>query len=37
MSLPCVLLIDTNNVVRYLGHPAAVTTNSLQALLKSEE
>ena len=37
MSLPCVLLIDTNNVVRYLGHPAAVTTNSLQTLLKSED
>lgn len=35
MSLPCVLLIDTNNVVRYMGHPAAVTTNSLQSLLKS--
>ena len=37
MSLPCVLLIDTNNVVRYMGHPAAVTTNSLQTLLKSSE
>lgn len=37
MSLPCVLLIDTNNVVRYMGHPAAVTTNTLQTLLKSSE
>jgi hypothetical protein len=36
-SLPCVLLIDTNDVVRYLGHPAAVTTNTLQTLLKSSE
>lgn len=36
-SLPCVLLIDTNNVVRYMGHPAAVTTNTLQSLLKSDE
>jgi hypothetical protein len=36
-SLPCVLLIDTNNVVRYMGHPAAVTTNTLQTLLKSSE
>ena len=36
-SLPCVLLIDTNDVVRYLGHPAAVTTNTLQMLLKSNE
>lgn len=36
-SLPCVLLIDTNDVVRYLGHPAAVTTNTLQMLLKSSE
>jgi len=36
-SLPCVLLIDTNDVVRYLGHPAAVTTNTLQSLLKGSE
>jgi len=36
-SLPCVLLIDTNKVVRYMGHPAAVTTNTLQTLLKSNE
>ena len=35
--LPCVLLVDTNNVVRYLGHPAAVTTNTLQGLFKSTE
>jgi hypothetical protein len=34
---PCVLLIDTNNVVRYLGHPAAVTTNTLQSLLKGSD
>lgn len=37
MSLPCVLIIDTNNMVRYMGHPAAVTTNSLQTLLTSSE
>jgi hypothetical protein len=36
-SLPCVLLIDSNNVVRYLGHPAAVTTNTLQSLVKNSE
>lgn len=35
--LPCVLLVDTNNLVRYLGHPAAVTTNTLQGLFKSGE
>jgi hypothetical protein len=35
MSLPCVMLVDTNQVVRYLGHPAAVTTNTLQTLFKS--
>jgi thiol-disulfide isomerase/thioredoxin len=35
--LPCVLLVDTNNVVRYLGHPAAVTTNTLQTLFKKTE
>ncbi|HXT12437.1 MAG TPA: redoxin domain-containing protein [Candidatus Angelobacter sp.] len=34
-SLPCVLLVDTNNIVRYMGHPAAITTNSLQVLLKN--
>jgi len=36
-SLPCVLLVDTNNVVRYMGHPAAITTNSLQEFIKSSE
>jgi thioredoxin family protein len=35
--LPCVLLVDTNNVVRYLGHPAAITTNTLSGLLKGTE
>ena len=35
--LPCVLLVDTNNVVRYLGHPAAVTTNTLRGLFKNSE
>jgi hypothetical protein len=33
-ALPCVLLVDTNGTVRYQGHPAAVSTNTLQALLK---
>jgi hypothetical protein len=36
-SLPCVLLVDTNNVVRYMGHPAAITTNSLQEFIKPAE
>lgn len=35
--LPCVLLLDSNRVVRYEGHPAAVTTNSLQSLIKGDE
>jgi hypothetical protein len=35
--LPCVLLVDSNNLVRYQGHPAAVTTNTLAGLLKSNE
>jgi hypothetical protein len=35
--LPCVLLVDTNNTVRYFGHPAAVTTNTLSGLFKGEE
>jgi len=34
-ALPCILLVDTNNVVRYEGHPAAVTTNTLAGLLAS--
>ena len=36
-SIPCVLLVDTNEMVRYEGHPAAVTTNTLQMLFKSDE
>ncbi len=32
-SVPCVLLMDTNGVVRYQGHPAALTEKKLQALL----
>ncbi len=36
-SLPCVLLVDTNDMVCYEGHPAAVTTNSLQMLFKSDD
>jgi thiol-disulfide isomerase/thioredoxin len=36
-SLPCVLLVDTNNVVRYLGHPAAITTNTLAGLFQNSE
>jgi hypothetical protein len=34
MSLPWVLLVDSNRMVRYEGHPAAVNTNTLQELLK---
>jgi hypothetical protein len=36
-SLPCVLLVDTNAMVCYQGHPAAVTTNTLQMLFNSDE
>jgi hypothetical protein len=36
-SLPCVLLVDTNHIVRYEGHPAAVTTNTLQMLFKGTD
>ncbi len=32
-SVPCVLLIDTNGIVRYEGHPAALTEKKLQALM----
>jgi hypothetical protein len=35
--LPCVVLVDKNHVVRYQGHPAAVTTNTLQMLLKGDD
>jgi hypothetical protein len=34
-TLPCVMLVDTNGLVRYLGHPAAVTTNTLETLFQS--
>lgn len=36
-ALPCVLLVDTNHIVRYQGHPAAVTTNTLQTLFKGTD
>jgi cytochrome c biogenesis protein CcmG, thiol:disulfide interchange protein DsbE len=33
-SIPSVLLLDTKGIVRYLGHPAALTEKKLQALLQ---
>jgi len=32
-SVPCVLLVDREGIVRYQGHPAAVTADALQVLL----
>ncbi len=32
-SIPYVLLLDSKNIVRYQGHPAAITPEKLQALL----
>lgn len=32
-SIPSVLLLDTKGIIRYLGHPAAVTEKKLDALL----
>jgi thiol-disulfide isomerase/thioredoxin len=33
-SIPCLLLIDPSGVIRYQGHPAAITEGSLQALVR---
>lgn len=32
-SIPCVLLTDAKGIVRYQGHPGALTERALQALL----
>lgn len=36
-SLPCVLLVDNKHVIRYQGHPAAVTEKKLEALMSKAE
>jgi hypothetical protein len=36
-TFPCVMLLDTNHVVRYEGHPAALTTQALQSVLPKPE
>jgi hypothetical protein len=33
-SIPCVMLLDTNSIVRYQGHPAALTAEVLQNIFK---
>jgi hypothetical protein len=33
-SFPCVMLVDTNHVIRYEGHPSALTQEVLQNLFK---
>jgi cytochrome c biogenesis protein CcmG, thiol:disulfide interchange protein DsbE len=35
-SIPSVLLVDPNGIVRYQGHPAALTEKSLKSLFASE-
>jgi thioredoxin-like negative regulator of GroEL len=32
-SLPCVLLVDSKGIVRYQGHPGAITEKRLEALM----
>jgi thioredoxin-like negative regulator of GroEL len=32
-TIPCLLLVDPKGVVRYQGHPAAITEKSLETLL----
>jgi hypothetical protein len=32
-TFPCVMLVDTNHVVRYEGHPSALTSQALQSVL----
>jgi cytochrome c biogenesis protein CcmG/thiol:disulfide interchange protein DsbE len=36
-SLPCVLLVDPKGVVRYQGHPAAITETRLGKLVSSDK
>lgn len=36
-SIPCVLLVDANGVVRYQGHPAALTADALQEIFKATD
>jgi hypothetical protein len=36
-SVPCVLLLDPNGVIRYQGHPAAITPEVLQNIFKASE
>lgn len=36
-SIPCVLLLDQTGVIRYEGHPAALTPETLQAIFKATE
>lgn len=36
-TFPCVLLVDTNHVVRYEGHPAALTAQALQSIFSKAE
>ena len=36
-SVPCVLLLDAQHVVRYEGHPAAINADLLQSLLQNAE
>ncbi len=33
-TFPCVMLLDTNHVVRFEGHPAALTQEILQGIFK---
>jgi hypothetical protein len=36
-SIPSVILVDTKGIVRYQGHPAALTEKKLQAVLSAPE
>ena len=36
-SIPCILLVDDKGIVRYQGHPGAVTEKQLEALLAKVE
>ena len=36
-SVPCVMLVDAKRIVRYLGHPAALTSTVLAELLPKSE
>jgi hypothetical protein len=36
-SVPCVLLVDSKGIVRYQGHPGAITEKKMEALMANDK